>query len=70
MDSPNQNVSGIPVSVTNFRYPDVKLEITNLGVVYEGSLADEHLSGRWMQPGQSFPLVYQEQRVIERNIET
>jgi hypothetical protein len=57
MDSPDQNVSGIPVTVTNFRYPDVKLEITNLGVIYEGSLADEHLRGRWMQSGQSFPLV-------------
>lgn len=53
LDSPDQNVSGIPVTTTSFKHPDVKLEIANLGVVYEGTLAADRITGRWLQSGQS-----------------
>jgi hypothetical protein len=33
MDSPDQNVNGIPITFTSFRDPDVKFEISNLGIV-------------------------------------
>ena len=57
MDSLDQNTSGIPVSVVNFDPPNVKLEITGIGMVYEGTLSDNKITGKWMQAGQSFPLV-------------
>jgi uncharacterized protein len=57
MDSPDQNVSGIPVTTTDFTYPNVKFQISNLGVVYEGTLSNNRITGKWMQSGQTFPLV-------------
>jgi hypothetical protein len=55
MDSPDQNVSGIPVTTTSFNNPNVKFEISNLGVVYEGTLTDKGITGKWMQSGQTLP---------------
>ena len=57
MDSPDQYVSGLPVITTSFSYPDVKFEIPTIGLVYEGTLSDDSITGKWMQAGQSFPLV-------------
>src|SRR5688572_29617774 len=57
MDSPDQNVSGIPVTTTDFSYPNVKFQISNLGVVYEGTVSDNRITGKWMQSGQTFPFV-------------
>jgi uncharacterized protein len=56
MDSPDQNTSGIPVTTVNFNSPNVKFEISTLGMVYEGILSDNKITGKWMQAGQSFPL--------------
>jgi len=56
MDSPDQNVSGIPVTTVNFNYPDIKFEISNLGVIYEGTLSDNRITGKWKQSGQTFSL--------------
>jgi len=58
MDSPDQNVSGIPVTVTNFSYPNLKFEIPGIGMVYEGVLSDTLITGKWMQSGRTFPLVF------------
>lgn len=68
MDSPDQQVNGIPVTATNFSYPDVKFEISNIGMVYEGTLSDNRITGEWMQSGQSFLLVLSKtEDVLKRN---
>jgi uncharacterized protein len=51
MDSPDQNASGLKVTIANFNYPNVKLEISDLGAVYEGTLSNESISGKWIQSG-------------------
>jgi uncharacterized protein len=57
MDSPDQDTSGIPVTSVNFSSPNVKLEISGIGMVYEGTMSNNRITGKWMQAGQSFPLV-------------
>lgn len=57
IDSPDQNVSGISVTAIHFNYPIVKFEISTLGVLYEGTLDGNRITGKWMQSGQSFPLI-------------
>lgn len=57
MDSPDQHVSDIVVTTTDFNYPTVKFEISTIGAVYEGTMLDNRITGKWMQSGQSFPLV-------------
>jgi hypothetical protein len=57
MDSPDQNVHGIAITVTRFSYPQVKFELSNLGAVYEGVLTDDRITGKWMQSGRTFSLV-------------
>jgi len=57
MDSPDQNASNIPVTTIHFNYPDVKIEIASIGAVYEGTLSDKSIKGKWNQSGRSFELV-------------
>lgn len=57
MDSPDQYVSGIPVTLITMTYPLIKIEMTNIGMVYEGTLSENQITGKWMQSGRSFPLV-------------
>ena len=57
MDSPDQNASGIPVTAVSFDYPNVKFEISNIGMIYEGTLSDNLITGLWKQAGRQFPLV-------------
>jgi len=57
LDSPDQKVTGIPIAATYFNNPGVKFESSNIGLVYEGLWADNRITGKWMQAGQSFPLI-------------
>jgi len=57
MDSPDQNTSGVPVTSVSFNYPNIKLEILPIGMVYEGTMTDNQITGKWMQAGQIFPLI-------------
>lgn len=57
LDSPDQNVQGIPVTSITFKDPDLRVEISNLGVVYEAKLTANQFEGNWMQSGRSFPLI-------------
>ncbi|MBT1705856.1 hypothetical protein [Chryseosolibacter indicus] len=57
MDSPDQYVSGIPVTLIAVTYSHIKIEMANIGMVYEGTLSDNQITGKWMQSGRSFPLV-------------
>src|SRR5678809_1284466 len=51
LDSPDQNATGIKVTATEFRYPKVKFEISGLDAVYEGTLSDKSIVGKWLQSG-------------------
>ena len=57
MDSPDQNASGIPVTVVGFSYPQVKIEIAAISALYEGTMSDKNINGKWNQAGRSFELV-------------
>jgi len=58
MDSPDQGANGIPVSTISYDTPILKLEISNAGIKYEGTLNDDNsFVGTFKQGGQSFPLV-------------
>ncbi len=57
LDSPDQNTSGILVTSININDRKVKFEISGIGTVYEGTLSNDLITGKWMQAGQTFPLV-------------
>lgn len=57
MDSPDQGAKGIPVTVTTFENPVLKLEITNAGIQYEGTFKKtDTIAGTFKQSGMSFAL--------------
>lgn len=58
LDSPDQGAKGIPVTSTSFENSILKLEISNAGITYEGTLNEENtFVGSFRQGGQSFPMV-------------
>jgi len=57
MDSPDQKAFGIPVSSISFKNSNLKIEITNIGVQYEGTLnKDSVFVGVFKQSGLTFPM--------------
>lgn len=59
VDSPDQNVSDIRVTMTSFNYPKVKFEMSTIGALFEGEITTNEIAGKWMQSGQSLLLVLQ-----------
>ncbi len=56
MDSPDQSVTGIPVTTTTFENSNLKLEIINARIVYSGQLKENSVIGIFSQSGQEFPM--------------
>ncbi|HER08159.1 MAG TPA: hypothetical protein ENO20_04545 [Bacteroides sp.] len=57
MDSPDQGAFGIPVTSTEFEDRELTITVTNLGIVYKGTLKEDHtVEGTFTQMGQSFDL--------------
>ena len=57
MDSPEQNVQGIPITTVTFQKPTVKMTIEMAGVEYNGTLnASDEIIGNFSQAGTTFPL--------------
>jgi len=57
MDSPDQGAKGIAVTSTSFVNNTLKMEITEAGILYEGSLNEERvIIGTFHQRGNSFPM--------------
>lgn len=59
MDSPDQNVKGVPVTVVTRNGSSLKLELKGIGGVFEGEI-DKSLTsieGTWTQGGGAIPLV-------------
>jgi pimeloyl-ACP methyl ester carboxylesterase len=55
MDSPDQGAKGIPVNNTSFENSILKIEITNAGIKYKGTLNKENIIiGNFKQAGQCF----------------
>jgi hypothetical protein len=68
MDSPDQGAKGIPVTTTSFDNSILKLEVSNAGIKYEGTLDKEGaFNGTFKQGGQSFPLILTKKK-IEKEI--
>lgn len=57
MDSPDQHVSGIPVSSLTFENAELHLEVGNGTIVYNGVLNKDSIKGTFQQSGLSLPLV-------------
>ncbi|MFY0482362.1 alpha/beta hydrolase family protein [Flavobacterium sp. PLA-1-15] len=57
MDSPEQNVQGIPINTVSFQKPNVKMTIEVAGIGYNGTLnAFNEIIGTFSQSGATFPL--------------
>ena len=64
MDSPDQGANGIPVTLINYENQTLKLEVSNAGIQYEGTLNEENvIVGTFKQGGQSFPLNLTKEKV-------
>lgn len=69
MDSPDQGAKGIPVTSTSYENSVLKLEISNAGIQYEGTLNKENaFVGTFKQGGQSFPLVLTKEEVEKEKV--
>ncbi|MQA92518.1 MAG: alpha/beta fold hydrolase [Gemmatimonas sp.] len=69
MDSPDQGASGIPIAVTKYTAPDLRLELPNISAVYVGTVAGLSISGTWTQGITTLPLVLTRERAaaVRRN---
>ncbi len=69
MDSPDQGARDIPVSSTRFNNPNVEIQISNLGIEFNGSLNEaNNIEGTFKQAGQSFPLTLSRKIVPKQKI--
>ena len=50
-------MTGAKVTTTAFSYPNVKFEIAGIGAVYEGTMSDKGITGKWVQSGTALFLV-------------
>lgn len=59
MDSPDQSVRGIPISVERNAFGKVKISIPSISAGYEGILFGNNIVGSFTQMGMSLPLTLQ-----------
>ncbi len=70
MDSPDQAAKGIPVTSTIYENSILKLEVSNAGIQYEGTLDKENtIVGTFKQGGQSFPLVLTKEKIENEKVQ-
>jgi len=69
MDSPDQGAKGIPVTSTSYENSILKLEVSNAGIQYEGTLDKNNaFIGTFKQGGQSFPLVLTKEEIEKEKV--
>ena len=69
MDSPEQGVKGLPVTSTSYENSILKLEVSNAGIQYEGTLDKNNaFVGTFKQGGQSFPLVLTKEEIEKEKV--
>ena len=71
MDSPDQGAEGIPVTSISFQDSQLELEVSPLGINYQGIMdTNNFIKGTFKQAGQSFPLdlskEFLEKEVLQR----
>ena len=57
LDSPDQNVEGIPCNETSFVGNTLKIGVNSIGARYEGTLEGDSIKGTFTQMGATFPLI-------------
>jgi pimeloyl-ACP methyl ester carboxylesterase len=59
LDSPDQGATGLPIDSITLESGSVEFEMSSLGSRYVGELSkdDSQIEGKWMQGGQTFPLI-------------
>jgi len=68
MDSPDQGAFGIPATKTTFDGSKLSVEISNIGMTFEGTHKPNSIEGTFKQGGMSFPLTLA--RVVEAKADT
>jgi len=65
LDSPDQQVTGVPMSTVTYNEPDLHLTIERFGCVYDGKISKDgsEIAGDWKQQGLSLPLTFK--RVVK-----
>jgi hypothetical protein len=56
MDSPDQGATDLPATTVQHTPPNVKIEWKGIGGVFNGTLKNGKLTGKWRQGGAAFPL--------------
>ena len=59
LDSPDQGAKGIPATLVDFTFPNLHMELKQIGGVFEGKLENGRLSGTWHQGKAAIPLQLQ-----------
>lgn len=57
MDSPDQGAYGIAVSEVTIKGENIHIEISAAKIVFEGKLAGDSITGKFLQNGMEFPMV-------------
>lgn len=57
MDSPDQNVKGIPVSTVSFDKSTLNIEVAAIGMTFKGELKNSEVAGTFTQSGMEMPLI-------------
>ncbi len=69
MDSPDQEVKGLPTTTTSFENSILKITISNPKIEYEGTLGkDNIIVGTLRQSGQSFPMNLSKDAIKKENL--
>lgn len=66
MDSPDQGAYAIPTTTTEYKDKELKITVTDLGIVYVAKLTEENVfDGKFTQMGQAFDMVLKKKKKEE-----
>jgi alpha-beta hydrolase superfamily lysophospholipase len=65
LDSPQQNVKGLPLTVNYISCDSISVAASNIGAAYNGRVADGAIEGIFSQRGFTFPLTLTPEQPIE-----
>ncbi len=69
MDSPDQGAKGIPVTTTSYDNSILKLEVSNAGIKYEGTLNEDGVfNGTFKQGSLSVPLILSKENIEKEKV--
>lgn len=68
MNSPDQMAYGIPVTRITFNKPHLAIEVSNLGIAYNGTYLKDSIVGTFSQLGQKLPLLLKKEDPIKELI--